>query len=194
MARSTRKSQKQRRPKRSTEEYGGIRSLSQKRYFLPTYQDSERDPRHGKCNFPEPSPLIETPEKQNLNKFCDYHGDRGHNTNDCYQLKRQIEEVVASGKLAHLVKNIIWNNQWNRNQGRNGVKVDYSSLNKACAKDMYPFPEEGEELASLMGYPYKCFLRLRKEYNQIRMAEIDEEKSGFIWRKEYTISPICRKN
>ncbi|GJV92384.1 reverse transcriptase domain-containing protein [Tanacetum coccineum] len=46
-------------------------------------------------------------------------------------------------------------------------------------KDMYPFPEEGEELASIMGYPYKCFLRLPKEYNQIRMAEDDEEKTGF---------------
>ncbi|GJY38114.1 hypothetical protein Tco_0424478 [Tanacetum coccineum] len=33
------------------------------------------------------------------------------------------------------------------------VQVDYSGLNKACAKDMYPFLEEGEELASLMGYP-----------------------------------------
>ncbi|GKF25822.1 hypothetical protein Tco_0081716 [Tanacetum coccineum] len=29
-------------------------------------------------SFPEPPPLIGTPEKQNLNKFCDYHGDRGH--------------------------------------------------------------------------------------------------------------------
>ncbi|GJW22675.1 hypothetical protein Tco_0033297 [Tanacetum coccineum] len=38
------------------------------------------------------------------------------------------------------------------------VQMDYSSLNKACSKDMYPFPEEGEQLASLMGYPYKCFL------------------------------------
>ncbi|GJT17447.1 hypothetical protein Tco_0876153 [Tanacetum coccineum] len=38
------------------------------------------------------------------------------------------------------------------------VQVDYSSLNIVCAKDMYPFPKEGEELASLMEYPYKCFL------------------------------------
>ncbi|GKD06552.1 hypothetical protein Tco_1181526 [Tanacetum coccineum] len=45
--------------------------------------------------------------------------------------------------------------------------------------DMYPFPEEGEELASLMRYPYKCFLQLSKEYSQIRMAEDDEEKTGF---------------
>ncbi|GJT78999.1 reverse transcriptase domain-containing protein [Tanacetum coccineum] len=59
------------------------------------------------------------------------------------------------------------------------VQVDYSSLNKVCAKDICPFPEEGEELASLMEYPYKCFLRLLKEYSQIRMAENDEEKIGF---------------
>ncbi|GJU94148.1 hypothetical protein Tco_1318904 [Tanacetum coccineum] len=66
-------------------------------------------------SFLEPPPLIGTPEKQNLNKLCDYHGDRGHNTNDCYQLKKKIEEAVASGKLAHLVKDIRRNNQRNGN-------------------------------------------------------------------------------
>ncbi|GJS24519.1 reverse transcriptase domain-containing protein [Tanacetum coccineum] len=60
------------------------------------------------------------------------------------------------------------------------VQMDYSSLNKVCAKDMYPFSEEGEELASLMGYPYKCFLRLPKEYSQIRMADDNEEKTRMI--------------
>ncbi|GKD30003.1 hypothetical protein Tco_1240781 [Tanacetum coccineum] len=74
-------------------------------------------------SFPEPPPLIGTPEKQNLNKFCDYLGDRGHNTNNCYQLKKQIEEVVASGKLAHLVKDIRRTNQRNGSQGRYNVKV-----------------------------------------------------------------------
>ncbi|GJY10410.1 hypothetical protein Tco_0378595 [Tanacetum coccineum] len=74
------------------------------------------------------------------------------------------------------------------------VQVYYSSLNKVCAKDMYPFSEEGEGLASLMGYPYKCFLRLPKEHNQIRMAEDDEENSSFIRKKKYAISPTCLKN
>nr|GFA48847.1 hypothetical protein [Tanacetum cinerariifolium] len=36
-----------------------------------------------------------------------------------------------------------------------------------------------EELASLIGYPYKFFLQLLNEYNQIKMAEDDEEKTGF---------------
>ncbi|GKD40286.1 hypothetical protein Tco_1260493, partial [Tanacetum coccineum] len=73
-------------------------------------------------SFSEPPPLIGISEKQNLNKLCDYHGDRGHNT-DCYQLKKQIEEVVALGKLAHLVRDIRWSNQKSRNQRRNNVKV-----------------------------------------------------------------------
>ncbi|GJV13525.1 hypothetical protein Tco_1355066 [Tanacetum coccineum] len=59
------------------------------------------------------------------------------------------------------------------------VQVDYSTLNKVYAKDMYPFSEKGEELASLMEYPHKCFQRLPKENSQIRMAENDEEKTGF---------------
>ncbi|GKD75361.1 reverse transcriptase domain-containing protein, partial [Tanacetum coccineum] len=90
-------------------------------------------------SFPEPPPLIGTPEKQNLNKFCDYHGDRGHNTNDCYQLKKQIEEVVASGKLAHLVKDIRRNNQWNGNQGRN-VKAQkvQGSNNRFLGRNVSP--------------------------------------------------------
>ncbi|GKA36853.1 hypothetical protein Tco_0723418 [Tanacetum coccineum] len=74
-------------------------------------------------NFPPPPPLVGTPKKQNLNKFCDYHRDRGHNTNDFYHLKKQIEDDVALGKLAHLVKDICQGNQRNRGQGRGNRKV-----------------------------------------------------------------------
>ncbi|GJT83311.1 hypothetical protein Tco_1057653 [Tanacetum coccineum] len=74
-------------------------------------------------NFPPLPPLIGTLEKQNLNKFCNYHRDKGHNTNDYYHLKKQIEEAVASRKLAHLVKDIRQGNQRNRSHRRRGVKV-----------------------------------------------------------------------
>nr|GFA89661.1 hypothetical protein [Tanacetum cinerariifolium] len=39
------------------------------------------------------------------------------------EFKKQIEEVVASRKLAHLVKDICQNNQHRGNQGRNYVKI-----------------------------------------------------------------------
>lgn len=48
--------------------------------------------------------MVGTPERHNMNKFCVYHWDRGQNTNDCYHLKKHIEEAVASGELAHTVK------------------------------------------------------------------------------------------
>ncbi|GKC15429.1 hypothetical protein Tco_1012211 [Tanacetum coccineum] len=74
-------------------------------------------------SFLEPAPLIGILEKQNMKKLCDYHRDRGHNTNDCYRLKKHIEEVVASCKLAHLVRDIYRSNQKSGNQKRNDVKV-----------------------------------------------------------------------
>nr|GEU32794.1 reverse transcriptase domain-containing protein [Tanacetum cinerariifolium] len=87
-------------------------------------------------SFLEPPPLIRTLEKQNLNKFCDYHGDIAHNTNNCYQLRKQIDEAVVSGKLAHLVKDIRQNNQRNGNQGRNDVfgrNVSPPGVNKSSS-------------------------------------------------------------
>ncbi|GJU18122.1 hypothetical protein Tco_1146088 [Tanacetum coccineum] len=52
-------------------------------------------------------PLMTGPvENRNKNKFCEFHGDKGHGTNECIHLRRQIEEAVRSGELSHLVKEI----------------------------------------------------------------------------------------
>ncbi|GKA80478.1 hypothetical protein Tco_0787170 [Tanacetum coccineum] len=47
---------------------------------------------------------VGVPSKENLNRYCDYHNEKGHNTNDCFHLKWQLEIAVESGKLNHLVK------------------------------------------------------------------------------------------
>lgn len=59
-----------------------------------------------KAGLVKPPPMAGTPEKGNLVRYCDFHLDRGHSTNDCYALKKQIEDAVQSGKLSHLVKDI----------------------------------------------------------------------------------------
>ncbi|GKE37782.1 hypothetical protein Tco_1461187, partial [Tanacetum coccineum] len=74
-------------------------------------------------NFPPPPPMVGTPEKRNMNKFCDDHQDWGHNTNDCYHLKKQIEEAVASGRLAHLVKDIRQGGQKGKGSSKGKEKV-----------------------------------------------------------------------
>nr|GEU88876.1 reverse transcriptase domain-containing protein [Tanacetum cinerariifolium] len=55
----------------------------------------------------EPLPPMVTPiEKRSSNKFCDFHNVKGHSTDECMQLKKQIEELVRAGKLSHLIKEI----------------------------------------------------------------------------------------
>ena len=34
------------------------------------------------------------PNKRNKNKYCRFHWDHGHDTNECYDLKQQIENLI----------------------------------------------------------------------------------------------------
>nr|GEX01627.1 hypothetical protein [Tanacetum cinerariifolium] len=60
--------------------------------------------RRGK--FQPPPPMVTPLEKRSSNKFCDFYNDKGHNTDECMQLKKQIEELVRAAKLSHLIKEI----------------------------------------------------------------------------------------
>ncbi|GKG41831.1 hypothetical protein Tco_0473582, partial [Tanacetum coccineum] len=52
------------------------------------------------------------------NKFCEFHNDKGHNTDECVQLKKHIEELVRAGKLSHFIKEI----RQDKDQQRTGKK------------------------------------------------------------------------
>nr|GEW67008.1 reverse transcriptase domain-containing protein [Tanacetum cinerariifolium] len=56
--------------------------------------------------------------KRSSNKFCDFHNDKRHSTDECMQLKKQIEELVRAGKLSHLIKEI----KHGRDQSKVGKK------------------------------------------------------------------------
>ncbi|GKE51515.1 hypothetical protein Tco_1486671 [Tanacetum coccineum] len=49
-------------------------------------------------------------EKRNANKFCEFHEEVGHNTDECMHLRKQIEEMLKARKLSHLIKEIKQNN------------------------------------------------------------------------------------
>nr|GFB10534.1 reverse transcriptase domain-containing protein [Tanacetum cinerariifolium] len=59
--------------------------------------------------------MVTPVEKRNSNKFYDFHNDKGHSTDECMQLKKQIEELVRAGKLSHLIKEM--------KQGRKQTKI-----------------------------------------------------------------------
>ena len=39
------------------------------------------------------------PNKRNRNKYCRFHRDHGHDTDECFDLKQQIENPIRQGKL-----------------------------------------------------------------------------------------------
>ena len=50
-----------------------------------------------------PEKMKGDPNKRNKNKYCRFHRDHGHDTDDCYDLKQQIENLIKQGKLRHFV-------------------------------------------------------------------------------------------
>ncbi|GJU44050.1 hypothetical protein Tco_1201316 [Tanacetum coccineum] len=78
------------------------------------------------------SPPMTTPvEKQNHAKFCEFHGEVGHNTDECMHLKKQIEEMLKAGKLTHLIKELKQNN--GKEQPKVTKKGETSGKDKALA-------------------------------------------------------------
>ncbi|GJU32655.1 reverse transcriptase domain-containing protein [Tanacetum coccineum] len=78
--------------------------------------------------FKPPPPMVTPIEKRSSNKFYDFHNDKGHSTDECMQLKKQIEELVRASKLSHLIKEI----KQGRDQIKNGKK-EASTKDKSLA-------------------------------------------------------------
>ncbi|GKC27725.1 hypothetical protein Tco_1035019 [Tanacetum coccineum] len=77
-------------------------------------------------------PLMTTPvEKRNHAKFCEFHGEVGHNTDECMHLRKQIEEMLKAGKLSHLIKELKQNN--GKEQPKVTKKGETSGKDKALA-------------------------------------------------------------
>ncbi|GJW18279.1 hypothetical protein Tco_0025715 [Tanacetum coccineum] len=68
--------------------------------------------------FKPPPPMVTPADKRSSNKFCEFHNDKGHSTDECMQLKKQIEELVKAGKLSHFIKEI----RQDRDKQKNGKK------------------------------------------------------------------------
>ena len=58
--------------------------------------------------------------------------------------------------------------------------VDFTDLNRACSKDSFPLPRIDQLVDSIAGHKLLTFMDAFSGYNQIKMAEEDQEKTTFI--------------
>ncbi|GFS31826.1 hypothetical protein Acr_00g0019390 [Actinidia rufa] len=50
-----------------------------------------------------PGRMRSPPEKRPKNKWCRFHQDHGHETEDCYDLKQQVENLIKQGRLGRFI-------------------------------------------------------------------------------------------
>ena len=64
--------------------------------------------------------------------------------------------------------------------GKWRICVDFTDLNRACPKDNYPLPYIDQLVDSIAGHKLLSFMDAFFTYNQIRMDEVDQEKTSFV--------------
>ena len=75
--------------------------------------------------------------------------------------------------------------------------MDFTDLNKACPKDSFPLPRIDQLVNSTAGHKLLTFMDAFSGYNQIKMAEKDQEKTAFIMSQGlycYKVMPFGLKN
>ncbi|GJY78767.1 hypothetical protein Tco_0484568 [Tanacetum coccineum] len=112
--------------------------------------------------------MITPVEKRNASKFCEFHGEVGHNTDECMHLRKQIEEMIKAGKLSHLIKELKQNNgkeqpkisfpPLDEDEGTEGPMIIEAEIGGHCIHRMYV---DGGSASKIL-YEH-CFSRLRPE-------------------------------
>lgn len=67
-----------------------------------------------------------------------------------------------------------------KTNGKWRMCVDFTNLNKACPKDIYPLPRINQLVDSTACHQLLSFMDAFSGYNQIKMDESDQDKMSFI--------------
>ncbi|GJU16510.1 reverse transcriptase domain-containing protein [Tanacetum coccineum] len=160
---------------------GEAAAASKKKCHLP-WKSQDQSKRHAserrsdfRGEFKPPPPMVTPTEKRSSTKFCDFHNDKGHSTDECMQLKKQIEELVRAGKLSHLIKEI----KQGRDQTKNGNKEAPAKDKSLAIYMIQPWQRMTRDGGSFTEILYEhCFNQLRSEIKN-QMVPATTSLTGF---------------
>ena len=72
--------------------------------------------------------------------------------------------------------------------------VDFTDLNKACPKDSYPLPRIDLLVNSTTSHQLYNFMDAFFGYNQIKLDEVDQEKTSFVMSQGFSVTKSCRSD
>ncbi|GJV78683.1 reverse transcriptase domain-containing protein [Tanacetum coccineum] len=116
--------------------------------------------------FKAPPPMTTPVEKWNHAEFCEFHGEVGHNTDECMHLKKQIKEMLKAGKLVarqRITQSFSPNPEiffplLGEDEGTKGPLIIEAEIGGHCVHRMYV---DGGSASEIL-YEH-CFSRLRSE-------------------------------
>jgi hypothetical protein len=113
------------------------------------------------------------PVKQRLRRF---------NDDKCKAIGEEILKLLSAGFIRE-----VYHPEWLANPVLEKKKnkkwrmcVDYTSLNKACPKDLFPLPRIDQVVDSTARCETLCFLDAYPGYHQITMCVADQLATSFI--------------
>jgi len=124
---------------------------------------------------------------------------RRYHPKTALQIKREIDKL-HSAKFIRVVLYSMWVENIVPVIKKNGqvrICIDFRDLNKACPKDNFPLPHIDVLIDNTAGYQMLSFIDGFSGYNQIRLAEEDQEKTSFTtpWGIYcYVVMPFVLKN
>ncbi|XP_030970642.1 uncharacterized protein LOC115991025 [Quercus lobata] len=109
-----------------------------------------------------PRPLHSSPNVRDKNKYCRFHRDHGHLTEDCRDLKEQIEELIRKGKLQKYVK------KGEYSKFRDDSKIQHEAFSRDDDHTSQPPRKVIGEINTITGGPFSggSFRSLKKAYHR----------------------------
>ena len=111
----------------------------------------------------------------------------------------EVTKLLAAGFIreVHYLKWLVNVILVKKANGKWRMCMDFTDLNRACLKDSFLLPRIDQLMDSTVGHKLLTFMDTFSGYNQIRMAEEDQEKTSFIMSQGlyyYKVMPFGLKN